>query len=206
MARGLSSRLCCMEKLRSCTPEGKKGVQRHMESPSDWGPIVRLRRESHQEGEIQGLNGAEAPTARRDKRQSSTQEGRRQTTGQAERRAGRHAGRQASKQRQGRERRACKQATRQVGGLAGHFASQMLLRARLEWPFRASCGSRPGSRGHFEPGAAPSQARPAISSHLWLRARLETALLTNSGISRNKAGHEALKPPKREPPEARRKL
>ena len=52
---------------------------------------------------------------------------------------------------------------------------------------RASCGSGPGSSGHFEPAAAAGQARAAVSSQLRLRAKLDTAFLANSGISRGKA-------------------
>ena len=46
---------------------------------------------------------------------------------------------------------------------------------------RASCGSGPGSSGHFEPAAAPGQARAVISSQLGLQARLERPFRGNSG-------------------------
>ena len=62
------------------------------------------------------------------------------------------------------------------GKLDWHFSSFLRLRGRLERPFRAicggrlerpfgaSCGSGAGSSSHFEPSAAPSQARAAICS------------------------------------------
>ena len=56
------------------------------------------------------------------------------------------------------------------------------LRGRLARPFRASCGSGPGSSGHLEPAAAPGQARAAISSQLRLRARLEVGNLGRCGV------------------------
>jgi hypothetical protein len=86
---------------------------------------------------------------------------------------------------------------------AAAISSQLRLRARLERPFRANCGSGPrssghfarqlqsfrancgsgpGSSGHFEPTAAPGQARAAISSQQRLRARLEVANVGRCGV------------------------
>jgi len=45
-----------------------------------------------------------------------------------------------------------------------HFSSILLLWGWLELPFRASCGSGVGSISHFEPSAAPGQARAAIGN------------------------------------------
>ena len=39
------------------------------------------------------------------------------------------------------------------------MSSQLRLQAKIERPFRASCGSGPGSTDHFEPPAFPGQAR-----------------------------------------------
>ena len=86
--------------LLSRTPIGKKGAQRQKEGPSDWRPVVGLKRESDQEGKTRRPNGAGTPRApaRRDKRQAGTQAGKRQRKGQAERRADGHAAsRQASR-------------------------------------------------------------------------------------------------------------
>ena len=41
--------------------------------------------------------------------------------------------------------------------LEQHFSSILRRRGKLERPFRGSCGSGAGSRGHFEPAAAPGQ-------------------------------------------------
>ena len=61
--------------------------------------------------------------------------------------------------------------------LERHFSSMLRLRGKLEQhsslsnTFRAFCGSGASSSGHFEPAAAPGQARAAISSHLRARGR-----------------------------------
>ena len=58
--------------------------------------------------------------------------------------------------------------------LERHPSSILRLRGRLERPFRAICGPGAGSSGHFEPSAAPGQARAATySSHLRPRGGLE---------------------------------
>ena len=63
-----------------------------------------------------------------------------------------------------------------------HLKEQLRIPARLERPCRASCGSRPRSSGHFEPAAAPGQARPTISSHLRFWAKLEVGNLGRCGV------------------------
>ena len=63
---------------------------------------------------------------------------------------------------------------------------------------RASCGSGPGSSGHFEPAAAPGQARATISRQQRLRARLDVANVGRCGVfepARAELGSsQALKP------------
>ena len=70
-------------------------------------------------------------------------------------------------------------------GSSGYFASPLRLQARLEQPFRepaaalgqaraaiSSLQLRPGPSGHFDPTAAPGQARCRKRRHVWcFRAR-----------------------------------
>ena len=68
-----------------------------------------------------------------------------------------------------------------LGQARAAITSQLRRWVNLERPFRASCGSGPISRGHFEPAAASGQARAAISSQLQLRARLDRPFRANCG-------------------------
>ena len=63
-----------------------------------------------------------------------------------------------------------------------HLSSILRLRGTLERPFRASCGAGPGSSGHFEPTAAPCQARATISSYMRLRDRHEIGNVGKCGV------------------------
>ena len=55
---------------------------------------------------------------------------------------------------------------RHWGRLERHFSSILRLGSGLERPFRAICGSGAGSSSHFEPSAAPGQARAAKCSQM----------------------------------------
>ena len=88
-----------------------------------------------------------------------------------------------------------------------HLSSILRLWGTLERPFRepaaapgqaravisrASCGSGPGSTGHFELAAAPGQAQTAISSQrLGLRPRHERPFRASCGSRAGSSGHFA---------------